>query len=157
MRAPLFALVAIAAGVALTACGSDSNEAATTGPAGGGETIAIGEVEYSLDPASVKVDEAGTVTFRATNNGTIEHALEVEGQGIEEELDEVSPGSSNQLTVTFSKAGTYEFYCPVDGHRAKGMEGELTIGAASAGGAGTTEDNGDTGTDTGKSGGGYGY
>jgi len=48
--------------------------------------------------------------------------------------------------VTFSKTGTYEFYCPVDGHRDQGMEGVLTVGAAS-GGAGTTED----------SSGGYGY
>jgi uncharacterized cupredoxin-like copper-binding protein len=25
------------------------------------------------------------------------------------------------------KPGTYEFYCPVDGHKAGGMKGELTV------------------------------
>jgi len=82
-----------------------------------------------------------------------EDALEIEGQGVEEETETLSPGSSGEVTVTFAKTGTYEFYCPVDGHRGQGMEGTLTIGTAS-GGAGTTEDNG--GSDTEKSGG-YGY
>lgn len=54
--------------------------------------------------------------------------------------------------MTFSKTGTYEFYCPVDGHRDQGMEGALTVEAAS-GGAGTTDDNGG-GTDTEDNGGG---
>jgi uncharacterized cupredoxin-like copper-binding protein len=25
------------------------------------------------------------------------------------------------------KAGTYEYYCPVDGHKAAGMTGKLTV------------------------------
>lgn len=145
----LFALAVAAAG----GCGSGSDEGApTTGQAGAGESISIGEVEYALDPSRVQVDQAGTVTIRATNNGTVEHALEVDGQGIEEETETIAPGESAELTVDLTKEGSYEIYCPVDGHRDLGMEGTLTVGTGGAG-TGTSEDEGTTTGDDG----GYGY
>jgi hypothetical protein len=76
----------------------------------------------------------------------------VEGNGVEEKTDTISPGSSAKLTVDLSKAGNYEVYCPIDGHRAMGMEAKLVVGGSSAGGGGTTT----TETKT-KSSGGYGY
>lgn len=151
MRAPLLSLLPVVAGLALAACGSGSNEAATTGAAGGGESVAIGETEYALDPSSPQVDQSGTVTIRVTNNGKIDHALEVEGQGIEEETETIKPGESAELTVDLSKQGSYEIYCPVDGHRGLGMEGTLTVGTGGGAGTGTTEDEGTT------TGGAYGY
>jgi uncharacterized cupredoxin-like copper-binding protein len=145
----LSAFVAILAGVVvLAACGSGSEEGAT------GETVSIGETEFALDPSSLQVDEAGTVTFRVANNGSVEHALEVEGQGVEEESDTIAPGETAELTVDLTD-GSYEIYCPVDGHREQGMEGTLTVGAGGGGaGTGTMEDE-DEGSTT--SGGGYGY
>ncbi len=53
------------------------------------------------------------------------HAVEVEGNGVEEETDEVTDDKAS-LTVDL-KPGTYEFYCPVPGHREAGMEGTLTV------------------------------
>jgi len=79
------------------------------------------------------------------------HALEVEGNGVEEKTSTISPGSSAKLTVNLSKNGTYEVYCPIDGHRSLGMEAKLVVGSASAGGGGGTTTNGTT------SSGGYGY
>jgi uncharacterized cupredoxin-like copper-binding protein len=155
MRIASISAFAVLAILALAACGSssDSSESGTTARATGGQTIAIGESEFKLDPSSVKVDQAGTVTFRVTNNGQVDHALEVEGQGVEEETETIKPGESAELTVDLSREGSYEIYCPIDDHRDKGMEGMLTVGAASVGGSGTSEDEGST-TD---SGGGYGY
>jgi plastocyanin len=153
-------LIGLASGVlAAAGCGSGSGEtsqAAATGGSGGGKTVAVSAKEFSFDPGTLQIDKPGTYTFQLTNDGSFGHALEVEGQGVEEETDTVSPGSTGSVTITFSKTGSYEFYCPIDGHRQKGMEGTLTVGAASAGGAGTTEDNGGGSTDTGGSGG-YGY
>jgi uncharacterized cupredoxin-like copper-binding protein len=151
-----FAPLAILAVLALSACGSGSNESVTTGgQAGGGQAVALSETEFKIDPSSAKVDAAGTVTFRVTNNGSIDHALEVEGQGVEEETDPINPGETAELTVDLSKEGSYEIYCPIDGHRDKGMEGTLTVGAGGAG-AGTgeteTENEGSTTTSSG-----YGY
>jgi uncharacterized cupredoxin-like copper-binding protein len=150
MRVALLALFAV---LALPACGSSSNESGTTGQAAAGEAVEIGETEFKLDPSSVQIDQAGTVTFHVTNNGTTDHALEVDGQGVEEETETIKPGESAELTVDLSKEGSYEIYCPIDGHRDSGMEGALTVGAAmGGGGTGTTEDKGSTTSDDG-----YGY
>ena len=158
-------IIVASAALALSACGSgNGGETNSAASPGGAKEISMSATEFSFDPGTIQIDQPGTYTFMLTNDGSVQHALEIEGPGVEEESETLDPGSSGQVTVTFSKTGTYEFYCPVDGHRDQGMEGALTVGAAS-GGAGTTEDNGggsDTedsggGTDTDDSGGGYGY
>jgi uncharacterized cupredoxin-like copper-binding protein len=152
MRVALLALFTV---LALSACGSSSSESGTTGEEAAGQAISISETEFKLDPSSVQVYQAGTVTFRVTNDGAVDHALEVEGQGVEEEAETIKPGESAELTVDLSKEGSYEIYCPIDGHRDSGMEGTLTVGAAmgGGGGTGTTEDEGSTTSDDD----GYGY
>ena len=74
---------------------------------------------------------AGVVTFTVTNSGSIPHALEVEGQGIERETDVIQPGQSATLRLTL-KPGTYEVYCPVggDSHKHLGMETRLSVVSA---------------------------
>jgi plastocyanin len=143
--------------VALAGCGGSSGgskKAAAPSRGGSGQTIQVKESEYKLTPSSLSVAKPGTVTFQVTNAGSIGHALEVEGNGVEEETETISPGSSAKLTVNLSKNGTYEVYCPIDDHRAMGMEAKLVVGGASAGGGGTTTNDDTTST---KSGGGYGY
>jgi uncharacterized cupredoxin-like copper-binding protein len=136
--------IVVMAVLLVAGCGS-SGGGSTTAAAGGGERVAIGESEFALDPSTVQVDQAGTVTFRITNNGKVDHAFEIEGQGVEEETETIKPGESAELTVELSKDGEYEFYCPVDGHRQMGMEGALTLGAGGGGGATTGEQEGTTG------------
>jgi uncharacterized cupredoxin-like copper-binding protein len=38
----------------------------------------------------------------------------------------VTPGSKSTIIVTL-KPGTYEYYCPVPGHKAAGMKGTLVV------------------------------
>jgi uncharacterized cupredoxin-like copper-binding protein len=139
--------------VVLAGCGGSSggSKTAAAPSSGGGQTIQVKETEFKLTPSSFTVSKPGTVTFDVKNTGSVDHALEVEGNGVEEETSTISPGSSAKLTVDLSKNGTYEVYCPVDNHRAMGMEAKLVVGG-SAGGGGTTT----TETKT-KSSGGYGY
>jgi glucose/arabinose dehydrogenase/uncharacterized cupredoxin-like copper-binding protein len=95
------------------------------GAAGGGEAIAVSLVDGSIDmPDSIP---AGTVTFEVSNDGTMEHSFEIEGQGIEEELEEnLEPGAAGSLTVELAP-GEYRVYCPVADHAAQGMELTLTV------------------------------
>ena len=71
---------------------------------------------------------AGTVTIRLRNPSASgkPHAVEVEGHGVEDESATIGPGKRTSLTVRLKK-GRYEFYCPVDGHKAAGMEGTLIV------------------------------
>jgi uncharacterized cupredoxin-like copper-binding protein len=142
--------------VVLAGCGGSSGGSKTVAPAsggGGGQTIQVKETEFKLTPSSFKIAKPGTVTFDATNAGKIDHALEVEGNGVQQKIGSISPGSSGKLTVTLSKNGTYQLFCPIDSHRAMGMQATVVVGSASAGGGGTTTNQ----TTSTKSSGGYGY
>jgi uncharacterized cupredoxin-like copper-binding protein len=123
--------------VPITGCGGDDDdngeeagevatEATASEPAGGGQTVNMSLADFRLDPAAPTVN-AGTVTFKVINDGQTTHALEVEGPGEEAETEELAPGDSAELTVDLGEPGTYEMYCPVDGHKDQGMEGEITV------------------------------
>lgn len=150
-----FAVAGILAVASLFLAGCGSGGGGGTTAAGGGEAISLSEAEFKIDPSTVNVDQSGTVTLRITNNGKVDHALEIEGPGLEEQkTDTIGPGESADLTVELSKTGEYEFYCPIDGHRQNGMEGMLIVGGAGAsGGTGGAT----TGEQEGTTGGGYGY
>jgi plastocyanin len=68
---------------------------------------------------------AGSVTVKLVNESGTPHAVEVEGNGIEEETETVTEGEV-ELTVDL-EAGEYVYYCPVGQHRQNGMEGTLTV------------------------------
>jgi plastocyanin len=144
-------LLAALGAAGLTACGSSGNENSGGGGGPAAQTIEIAETEFMLDPATVTVPEPGMYTFHVVNNGGIVHAFEIEGQGIEEETADIDPGGSADLQVEIAKPGEYEIYCPIDGHRERGMEGTVSLGG---GGGGTTEN---TTTDGSNDNGGYGY
>ncbi len=118
--------------------------AATPARRGPTNPVAVGAKlsEWKVE-LSARTIAAGTVTFTIANDGTIPHAFEVEGQGIEQETAVIQPGSSATLTLTL-KPGSYEVYCPVgeDSHKKLGMQARLTVvGAkpAAASGYGDTE------------------
>jgi uncharacterized cupredoxin-like copper-binding protein len=86
--------------------------------------------EWKVELSQLSVT-AGVVTFTVTNEGSIPHAFEVEGQGIEKETEVIQPGASATLKLTL-KAGTYDVYCPVGGesHKQMGMETHLKVVSA---------------------------
>jgi uncharacterized cupredoxin-like copper-binding protein len=115
------------------------------------QTIQVSEKEYSLTPAAITVTGTGTYEFNVTNNGKIAHALELEGNGVEEKTGDIQPGAAATLRVTLDKDGSYELYCPIDGHRSQGMHATVNVGSGSGSGGTTTDDAGTTTS------GGYGY
>lgn len=70
---------------------------------------------------------AGHHAFSVVNSGKDNHSLVVEGPGVRTALaQQLTRGDSAQLDVDL-KPGTYTFYCPVDGHRGKGMSRTVTV------------------------------
>jgi plastocyanin len=133
-------VLAAAAAFAFAGCGGDDEPAATATPtateaatetpaaAASGATLKI-----AADPGGAKkftesslTAEAGTVTVEFANDSQLPHAVEIEGNGVEEKTEVVTGQDAPPLTVDL-KPGEYEFYCPVGDHRAEGMEGKLTV------------------------------
>ena len=97
---------------------------------GGGKAQTL---KLSADPGgALKFDKstltakAGKVTIDLDNPSSLPHAVEIEGNGIEESSSTIGMGETTKVTATV-KAGEYEYYYPVDGHKAAGMEGTLTV------------------------------
>jgi len=69
---------------------------------------------------------AGALTVRSQNDASVDHDIALEGNGVSEKGDTVKDGGVSEFEVTL-EAGEYTFFCSVDGHRAAGMEGKLTV------------------------------
>jgi uncharacterized cupredoxin-like copper-binding protein len=114
-----------------TKSGATKSGATKSGASGGViKTVLIKETEFKLSPSSVTLSKPGTYKVKAENVGSTQHSLEIEGKGVkgEAQLEQVlDPGQSGVLTVSFQKSGTYEMYCPVDGHEQEGMKGEVVV------------------------------
>jgi plastocyanin len=94
---------------------------------GGGESLALAApADGSLKFDKTTLDaKAGKVTIDFDNPSSVPHAVEIEGNGVEEETKTITKGKAS-VTVDL-KPGSYEFYCPVGNHREAGMEGKLTV------------------------------
>ena len=102
-----------------------TNAGATPAVSAAGETVTVSVKEFTI--AMPTELPAGPTTFEIANDGSVEHSFEIEGQGIEEELEpHLQPGASGTLTVDLAP-GTYEVYCPVDEHADHGMRLDLTV------------------------------
>jgi plastocyanin len=129
----------LSAGALVAGCGDDEDEGGGGGEStpeatateeaagGGGEALTLtadpgGDISWEPGELSAA---AGTVTIRLVNESDVPHAVEVEGNGVEEASETIT-GSETELTVDL-EAGEYTFYCPVGQHRQNGMEGTLTV------------------------------
>ena len=127
-------LVLAASVLALSACGGGSSSSSTTPAATGGGSGGGGgsTVKISADPSgALKFEQtdvsasAGTITIDFTNMSSLPHDVKIEGNGASGGTDQITD-SSTSATVDL-EPGTYTFFCSVDGHRAAGMEGTLTV------------------------------
>lgn len=148
MRALSLLALLCAFAIPIAGCGGDDDDGGggngSSGGGGGGATEksdtgggASGggaqTVKISADPGgALKFDKssltakAGKVTIVMDNPSDLPHAIEVEGNGLEIKGDTVTKGGVSKASGDL-KAGEYEFYCPVDGHKQAGMKGTLTV------------------------------
>jgi predicted lipoprotein with Yx(FWY)xxD motif/uncharacterized cupredoxin-like copper-binding protein len=70
---------------------------------------------------------AGQTVFMISNTGEFPHNFEIEGQGIEMELEQDLQGGEHGMLEVNLEPGTYTIYCPVGNHEDRGMTLELTV------------------------------
>jgi plastocyanin len=131
-RALPLVLVLAAFVLALSACGGSSSSSTTPATTGGGGGEGGSTVKISADPSgALKYEQtdvsatAGSITIDFTNMSSLPHDVTIEGNGASGATDEITDSTTS--TTVDLEPGTYTFFCSVDGHRAAGMEGTLTV------------------------------
>jgi uncharacterized cupredoxin-like copper-binding protein len=121
--------------LAVAACSSGTATAPSSGaPSSGppssqspGNQVTVRMTDFHLTLAPQNFTP-GTYTFIAVNAGQTEHAIEIAGPDVPgQRTPIVQPGQSARLTVTL-QPGSYEMYCPVDGHKGEGMDTYFSVG-----------------------------
>ncbi|CAA9496295.1 MAG: hypothetical protein AVDCRST_MAG13-2002 [uncultured Solirubrobacteraceae bacterium] len=117
---------------AAAAPGEDQGLLANAVPkAGSGETITAegGTLTIPADPtgqlaytSATAEAPAGPLTVAMPNESGVPHNIVIDGKGESEVIEE----GETEFEAEF-EAGTFEYYCSVEGHREAGMEGELTV------------------------------
>ena len=98
-------LVALAAAALLAGCGDDEKDTTAPPAAAAASTIRIADFVYEPDPVTVK---AG-VKITVENTDKAPHTVTQEGAKPTFDSDTVLGGKNG--SVTFSKAGTYKYFC----------------------------------------------
>jgi uncharacterized cupredoxin-like copper-binding protein len=108
----------------LSACGGQKPQAGGSGGSGaaGGATISVEATEFQFSPKDISTS-AGSKTIELKNKGSVEHDFTVDALGIKLHT---TPGETKSTTAEL-KAGSYEFYCSIPGHKEAGMVGKLTV------------------------------
>jgi len=112
--------------IVLAGCGGGSDASEPTGPP---RIVDITAKEYSFsgDPGTIVAGE--TITFVVSNNGEENHEMQVlDGDGRRiDQTGEISPGGTDEVTVTFEEAGPYRLICDIDDHLSRGQTAGLTV------------------------------
>ena len=118
----------LASSVLVTPCFAAAYGQSGGKPTGGTVKVSLSEWKVQLMPARVP---PGAVTFEVSNAGTIAHAFEVEGRGLEQRTAQIQPGTTTTLKLDL-RAGSYETYCPLGkgSHKMQGMMNHLEVGNA---------------------------
>lgn len=91
------------------------------------------ELTLTTDPQGIPIYDRktglvkqGAVTIKLINDATVPHNVAVaQGSKVLGKSDDVK-GGQTELKLDL-KPGEYAYYCTIDGHRAAGMEGTLTV------------------------------
>ena len=110
------------AGAGTQAAATSTTGTTTTSTA---QTVAVGETEFKITLPSTKL-KAGSYEFVAHNTGKIGHDLAIQGNGVNAKTPVYNPGQTQTLKVTLNP-GKYDFFCSVPGHKAAGMNVEVTV------------------------------
>jgi uncharacterized cupredoxin-like copper-binding protein len=101
-----------------------------TSPARTGGTATSPTIDVQLTEYEIQMPDsltAGPQRFRISSSGKQTHNFVIEGAGISQKLaSDLSRGDTAELAVNLP-AGSYTVYCPIDGHRGKGMQRTVVV------------------------------
>ena len=118
------------AAVISAGCGNDGAADSADGSDGALRTIAIAASEYAFNGDPGVIGTGDTIVFDVENVGELDHSLEVlssAGSSLGR-TERITPGSTDQVTVTFDEAGVYRLICDVDDHLSRGQTASITVG-----------------------------
>ncbi len=88
-------------------------------------TVQVQLTEYRIEMPDTL--SPGMHQFAIANAGTMKHNFAIQGPGVDQKLSEdLMRGDTAPMTVMLQK-GTYQVFCPVDGHRGRGMSRTITV------------------------------
>jgi plastocyanin len=112
VKRPLSLLAAV---LVLTACGGGGGDRAAdtsvdaTGPADAQKATVVSNDQLTYDPGIVNA-KVGRLELSHRNSGGIPHNLVFDDKSLGA-IDTVTGGQEKKITLTFPKAGTYDFVC----------------------------------------------
>lgn len=120
------ALAAIVLAVGVAACGGSSSGGGAYVPPKGEvvDSITVDAGNLYFKPKAL-VSKPGNVRITLKNVETGSHNFVLEG--IPRFELQVNGKGAKDTNVVALETGTYAFYCTLPGHRAAGMQGELTV------------------------------
>jgi len=93
--------------------------------------IKVTEKEFTITGVPKTLKHGVKYTFSLSNKGKFPHDMLFDGKGVHDtgihNAHAIAPGKTASFSVTFPAAGTFEFYCAIKGHRAKGMQGKVKV------------------------------
>ncbi|WP_034658613.1 plastocyanin/azurin family copper-binding protein [Robertmurraya massiliosenegalensis] len=105
-------------------------------------SINVQTLQFTYIPSKIVLKKGQRVSVTLNNSDSIEHDLEIknfptinkisekhEGHSIKNQDLHLHASAEEQTEMSFTptKAGTYEFYCTVPGHKEKGMVGLIIV------------------------------
>ena len=88
--------------------------------------VTMDTTEFRFSPVNLQATP-GEITFSVVNSGRMSHALAIQGPGVRVATRLIRPGQRAALIVKFEQIGKYKLVCPVRGHPARGMIGNLRV------------------------------
>ena len=91
--------------------------------------ITLADFTVAISPTTVTAGQP--ITFAVTNSGAVTHEMVLEkagdedvplaADGVESEIEDITPGATAEMTWTITEPGTYQLACHVPGHFEQGM------------------------------------
>jgi FtsP/CotA-like multicopper oxidase with cupredoxin domain/plastocyanin len=134
----LLVALGILAMVGLWARVAASNSAGAA-PASGTVAPTSAEVmvgDFTIMPATIQIPAGRAAVLHVMNHGPSPHILAVQTPGGIVQTGQISADTTADLNLPALKAGRYDVWCPIAGHRELGMAATLVVGSRSA--TGTT-------------------